>query len=110
MVSDDLLDVDAGGMLDKNKGNPIAVVAGKRKCEGRSAGDALGLVEGPTREGRSIDDITNILAKVGARLGLEQGIFHIHQEETGITKVQADIYGYTFYMKKMRGVKREVVE
>eukprot|EP00061_Rhincodon_typus_P017515 g46234.t1 len=29
-VSDDLLDVDAGGMVSKDKGNPISVVEGKR--------------------------------------------------------------------------------
>eukprot|EP00061_Rhincodon_typus_P000908 g13148.t1 len=29
MASDDLLDVDAGGMVDKDKGNPIAVVEGR---------------------------------------------------------------------------------
>eukprot|EP00061_Rhincodon_typus_P003491 g20220.t1 len=31
MVSDDLLDVDAGGIVGKDKGNPIAVAGGKRR-------------------------------------------------------------------------------
>eukprot|EP00061_Rhincodon_typus_P001585 g15200.t1 len=40
MAPDDLLDVDAGGMVGKDKGNPIA-------GEGGSAGDGSELVEGP---------------------------------------------------------------
>eukprot|EP00061_Rhincodon_typus_P001718 g15553.t1 len=47
MVSDDLLDVDAGGMVGKDKGNPIAVAEGKRRDEGGSVGDGSDLVEGP---------------------------------------------------------------
>eukprot|EP00061_Rhincodon_typus_P006261 g26716.t1 len=39
MASDDLLDVDTGGIIGKDKGNPIAVVKGKKRGEGRSAGD-----------------------------------------------------------------------
>eukprot|EP00061_Rhincodon_typus_P015961 g43923.t1 len=47
MVSDDLLDVDAGGIVGEDKGNPIAVAGGKRRGEGGSAGDGLDPVEGP---------------------------------------------------------------
>eukprot|EP00061_Rhincodon_typus_P017249 g45859.t1 len=39
MASDDLLDVNAGGMVGKDKGNPIAVVGGKRGDEGGSVRD-----------------------------------------------------------------------
>eukprot|EP00061_Rhincodon_typus_P001264 g14235.t1 len=31
MALDDLLDVDAGGILGKDKGNPIAIAGGKRR-------------------------------------------------------------------------------
>eukprot|EP00061_Rhincodon_typus_P002367 g17350.t1 len=41
VASDDLLDVDAG----KDKGNPIAVVGGKRRAENGSAGGGPDLVE-----------------------------------------------------------------
>eukprot|EP00061_Rhincodon_typus_P007589 g29432.t1 len=42
MASDDLLDVDADGMVGKNKGNPIAVAGEKR---GGKDGDGSDLVE-----------------------------------------------------------------
>eukprot|EP00061_Rhincodon_typus_P015345 g42961.t1 len=51
MTSDDLLDVDAGGMVVKDKGNPITIVGGKRGGEGGSAGDGSDLVEGPVNNG-----------------------------------------------------------
>eukprot|EP00061_Rhincodon_typus_P007806 g29865.t1 len=63
MASDDLLDVNAGGMVGKDKGNPIAVAGGK------SAGDGSDPVEGPVNNGA----------------------------------------GESSDLKKMRGVKREVV-
>eukprot|EP00061_Rhincodon_typus_P001574 g15172.t1 len=47
MTSDDLPDVDAGGMVEEDKGNPIAVVGGKRRGEGGSVGNESDLVEGP---------------------------------------------------------------
>eukprot|EP00061_Rhincodon_typus_P001097 g13698.t1 len=47
MASGDLLDVDPGGMVGEDKGNPIAVAGGKRWGEDGSAGDGLDLVEGP---------------------------------------------------------------
>eukprot|EP00061_Rhincodon_typus_P004363 g22399.t1 len=75
MASDDLLDVDAGGIVVKDKGNPIAVVEGKRGGEGGSVGD---------REGSSIYDIIDISATelwMGARIELEQGMFHIPHKE-----------------------------
>eukprot|EP00061_Rhincodon_typus_P007886 g30015.t1 len=46
VASNDLLYVDAGGMVGEDKGNPVAVVGGKRSGEGRSAGDGTDLVEG----------------------------------------------------------------
>eukprot|EP00061_Rhincodon_typus_P005276 g24580.t1 len=51
MASDDLLDVDAGGMVSQDKGNPIAVAGGKRRGEGESAGDGSDPVEGPVNNG-----------------------------------------------------------
>eukprot|EP00061_Rhincodon_typus_P002291 g17092.t1 len=39
MASDDLLDVDADGMVGEDKGNPIAVAGGKRRVEGGSSGN-----------------------------------------------------------------------
>eukprot|EP00061_Rhincodon_typus_P004348 g22365.t1 len=49
MASDDL-DVDAGGMVGKEKRNPIAVTGRKRRGEGRSA-DGSDLVDGPVDNG-----------------------------------------------------------
>eukprot|EP00061_Rhincodon_typus_P000530 g11980.t1 len=46
MAPDDLLDVDAGEMVGKDKGNPVTVVGGKRMGEGGSVGDELDPVEG----------------------------------------------------------------
>eukprot|EP00061_Rhincodon_typus_P003286 g19725.t1 len=80
MASDDLLDVDAGGM---------------------------------TRVGVSTDDISDMSEKelwVGAIIGLEQGMFHVPYEETGITKAHVGTHGHISDLKKMREVKREVVE
>eukprot|EP00061_Rhincodon_typus_P007289 g28843.t1 len=51
MVADDLLDVDAGSMVGKDKGIPIAVVGGKREDEDRSAGDGSDPVEDPVDNG-----------------------------------------------------------
>eukprot|EP00061_Rhincodon_typus_P009735 g33460.t1 len=51
MTTDGLLDVDAGGMVGKDKGIPIAVAEGERGCEGQSAGDGSDLVEGPVDSG-----------------------------------------------------------
>eukprot|EP00061_Rhincodon_typus_P007204 g28661.t1 len=51
MMSDDLLDVDGGGMLGKDKGNPIAVAGGKRKGEDGSAEDGSDPFEGPVDNG-----------------------------------------------------------
>eukprot|EP00061_Rhincodon_typus_P005334 g24713.t1 len=51
MVDDDLLDMDAGGMVGKDKGNPIPVAGGKRGGEGGSAGNGLDPVEGPIDNG-----------------------------------------------------------
>eukprot|EP00061_Rhincodon_typus_P011242 g36121.t1 len=51
MLSNDLLDVDADGMVGEGKGNPIAVAGRKRSGEGRSAGDGSDLVEGPVNNG-----------------------------------------------------------
>eukprot|EP00061_Rhincodon_typus_P002253 g17005.t1 len=47
MVVDDLLKVNAGGMVGKDKGNSIDVAGGKRRCEGGSVGDGSDPVEGP---------------------------------------------------------------
>eukprot|EP00061_Rhincodon_typus_P015630 g43408.t1 len=90
MASDALLDVDAGGMGGKDKGNPIAVARVKRRGEGGSAGDGSDAFEGPVnngagvspmREERNPDDIIDILEKklwMGIGIGLEHN-------ETGIT-------------------------
>eukprot|EP00061_Rhincodon_typus_P000689 g12458.t1 len=51
MASDDFLDVDAGGMVGKDNGNPIAVAGGKTRGEDGSAGDGSDLVEGPVDNG-----------------------------------------------------------
>eukprot|EP00061_Rhincodon_typus_P011772 g37041.t1 len=51
MVADDLLDVDAGGMFGRDKGNPIAAAGGKRRGEGRSVGDVSDPIEGPADNG-----------------------------------------------------------
>eukprot|EP00061_Rhincodon_typus_P003717 g20791.t1 len=51
IASDDLLDVDAGGMVGKNKGNPITVAGRKRGNEDRSAGDGSDLVESSVDNG-----------------------------------------------------------
>eukprot|EP00061_Rhincodon_typus_P005665 g25467.t1 len=51
MVSDDLRDVDAGGMVGEDKGKPIADAGGKRRGEGRSAGDGSDRIEGPVDNG-----------------------------------------------------------
>eukprot|EP00061_Rhincodon_typus_P005128 g24258.t1 len=51
MVADDLLDVDGGGIVGKDKGNPITVARGKRGGEGGSMGDVSDLVEGPVDNG-----------------------------------------------------------
>eukprot|EP00061_Rhincodon_typus_P013139 g39321.t1 len=51
MAADDLLDVDAGGIVGKDKGNHIAVAGGKRGGEGRSAGNGSDLIEGPADNG-----------------------------------------------------------
>eukprot|EP00061_Rhincodon_typus_P008253 g30703.t1 len=51
MASHDLLDVDAGGMVRKDKGNPIAVAGRKRRGESGSAGDGLDLVDSPVDDG-----------------------------------------------------------
>eukprot|EP00061_Rhincodon_typus_P001854 g15960.t1 len=45
MASDDLLDADAGGMVGKDKGNPIVVAGRNRRCEG--VNDGSDPVEGP---------------------------------------------------------------
>eukprot|EP00061_Rhincodon_typus_P014548 g41619.t1 len=42
MTSDDLLDVDAGGMVGKDKGNPIAVAGGKRRDQMQVKGQREG--------------------------------------------------------------------
>eukprot|EP00061_Rhincodon_typus_P013279 g39556.t1 len=47
MAANDSLDVDAGGMVGEDKGNPITVVGWRRGCEGRSAGDGSDPAEGP---------------------------------------------------------------
>eukprot|EP00061_Rhincodon_typus_P007606 g29456.t1 len=49
MASDDLLYVDAGGMVGKDKSGPIAVVGGKRRGGGQSAGDESDPAEDPVR-------------------------------------------------------------
>eukprot|EP00061_Rhincodon_typus_P008416 g31003.t1 len=51
MASDDLLDVDAGGMVGEDKRNPIAVAGGKRRGEGGSAGEGSDLVGDPVDNG-----------------------------------------------------------
>ncbi|XP_043545290.1 uncharacterized protein LOC122549494 [Chiloscyllium plagiosum] len=62
------------------------------------------------REGSSTDDIINILVKelwVLAGIGLEQGIPH---EETGISRAYVGTHGHPYKLKRVRGVRREVVE
>eukprot|EP00061_Rhincodon_typus_P000075 g10368.t1 len=51
MASSHLLDVDAGGMVGKDMGNPIAVAEGKRRDDGGTAGDRSDLDEGPVDNG-----------------------------------------------------------
>eukprot|EP00061_Rhincodon_typus_P017047 g45573.t1 len=51
MASDDFLDVGAGEMVVKAKGNPIAFAGGKRMGESGSAGDGSDPVEGPVDNG-----------------------------------------------------------
>eukprot|EP00061_Rhincodon_typus_P002014 g16378.t1 len=57
MVSRDLLDVDAGGMVGKDKGNPITVAGRKRRGEGGSVGDGSDLVEGPVNNGAGVSSV-----------------------------------------------------
>eukprot|EP00061_Rhincodon_typus_P004502 g22753.t1 len=47
MAVSDPLDVDASGMLGKDKGDSITIAGGKRGGEGQSVGDGSDLVEGP---------------------------------------------------------------
>eukprot|EP00061_Rhincodon_typus_P004804 g23468.t1 len=47
VVSDDLLDVDAGGIVGNDKGNPIAVAGGKGRVDSGSVGDGSDPFEGP---------------------------------------------------------------
>eukprot|EP00061_Rhincodon_typus_P016723 g45085.t1 len=47
MAAYDPLDVDAGGTVDEDKEDPIAIVRGKRGNEDRSVGDGLNVAEGP---------------------------------------------------------------
>eukprot|EP00061_Rhincodon_typus_P004188 g21956.t1 len=51
MTSDVLLDANAGGMVGKDKGNPIADAGGKRGGESKSARDGSDPVEGPVDNG-----------------------------------------------------------
>eukprot|EP00061_Rhincodon_typus_P006351 g26910.t1 len=51
VASDDLLDMDAGGMVGEDMGNPVTVAGGKRGDEGRNVGDGSDLVEGPVDNG-----------------------------------------------------------
>eukprot|EP00061_Rhincodon_typus_P007825 g29905.t1 len=49
MVANDPMDV--GGMADEDKGDPIAVVGGKKGVEDRSVGDGSDPAEGPVNYG-----------------------------------------------------------
>eukprot|EP00061_Rhincodon_typus_P011012 g35708.t1 len=65
LASYDPLDVDAGGMVAKNKGNPIAGAGGNRKGEGGSLGDGSNPVEGPVNNG----DEESLVEDGGEHLG-----------------------------------------
>eukprot|EP00061_Rhincodon_typus_P010174 g34257.t1 len=66
-----------------------------------------------TRGGSSTNAIIDISEKelwVGFRIELEQAMFHVPHEETGITGAHAVTHGHPSDLKKMSGVRREVVE
>eukprot|EP00061_Rhincodon_typus_P013246 g39500.t1 len=62
------------------------------------------------REENSTDDVPEKELWAGTRVGLEQGMFHKPSKETGITGAHAGIYCYPSDLKKMRRVKREVIQ
>eukprot|EP00061_Rhincodon_typus_P016761 g45142.t1 len=83
MAADDLLDVDAGGMIGKDKGNSATVAGGKRGGEGGSAGDGSDPVEGRVDKGAGESSVEEegghfrgSLVEVGAI-----GIYAIEMEE-----------------------------
>eukprot|EP00061_Rhincodon_typus_P006669 g27556.t1 len=73
MASDDLLDVDAGWMVNKDKGNPITVAGGKRRGDGRSAGYGLDPGEGPVDNGAGESSVEEEGGHVGDSL-VETGL------------------------------------
>eukprot|EP00061_Rhincodon_typus_P011428 g36423.t1 len=95
IVADDLLDVDAGGMLGKDKGNPFAVVGGTRKGEGGSAGYGSDPVEGPVNNGAGKSLVDEEGGQFGGSL-VEVGIIGTYAMET-------EELGEVFTGRKMRG-------
>eukprot|EP00061_Rhincodon_typus_P005412 g24888.t1 len=82
IVFNDLLDVDAGGMVAKDKGNPITVAGGKRRGEGGSVGDGSDPVEGPVINGAGESSVEEEGGHFGGPL-VEAAIIGIVAMETG---------------------------
>eukprot|EP00061_Rhincodon_typus_P000766 g12682.t1 len=81
MASDDLLDVDAGGMVGYDKGNPIAAAGGKRRGEGGNARDGLDPVEGPVDNGAGKSSVEEEGGHFGGSL-VEVGLIGTYAMET----------------------------
>eukprot|EP00061_Rhincodon_typus_P010498 g34839.t1 len=87
MAANDPLDVDAGGMVGKDKGNPISVAGGKREGEGQSARDVSDRVGGPVNNavGEFSDEVEGghfrgCLVKIGLIIC---GTYVVETEELG---------------------------
>eukprot|EP00061_Rhincodon_typus_P008191 g30597.t1 len=70
MTANDLLDVDPGGMVGKDKGNPVAVAGRKRGDEGRSAGGGSDLAEDSFNNGARESSVEEEGGHFGCSLGV----------------------------------------
>eukprot|EP00061_Rhincodon_typus_P003230 g19588.t1 len=92
MASDDLLDVDAGGMVSKERGNIIAVAGGKRRAEGGSMGDGLDLVEDPVDNGVGESSFEEEDGHFRGSL-VEIGLIRTHATEMEELRMEWSLYG-----------------
>eukprot|EP00061_Rhincodon_typus_P008296 g30783.t1 len=108
MALDDLLDVAAGGIVEMEtdvKEGKGGVRSRPGKSEGRVevGSEIYELFQFQTRKGSNTDDIIDMLEKelwMRVRIGLEQGMFHVPHEETGITEANVGMH-HPFDLKTM---------
>eukprot|EP00061_Rhincodon_typus_P013001 g39089.t1 len=92
MAVNDALDVDGGGMVGMEKEDPITVVEGKGRGEGRIVGDGLDPAEGLVNYGAGgslVEEVADILeASLSMLASLEQMQERLRNWDNGLEPLQ----------------------